>query len=453
MFRHHRFFASAALIAALIIQSFPVAARRGNVTGTEPGQLQAADEASVKITDLALRSALPGGGVPRAASSPDEAGGGAGFIQRVEVIWQAGVPKGVTLLGFDISVVADLNNGQSLSASRSVGGNVRTADFNFQLPAGGNGGGNTANGGGGNAAECKGFDCSLCGKKNPLALCATCCNNPGGNNTGGKGDLNNGGGGNTGGKGGFNGGDRGGINNGGNDSGGKAASCETKCRGKFKVGPGLQKCIEECQATSVKPKTPPRKSNFLTNNFAPGTSFINGAAPQKEKEGIKGGIIERLIRIGGVTASVTARFSRGAEVTALRGFLPPAAIPSGELAFDPNRLREAGNLRILKLIEIAKVPSLAKECPAGLDCFDVVAELRGDNSSGSPIKVSLEALYSNNQRRDAARLVNLLARPVRLSVERPTGATFTSVVVTINGVVAEAFTRSDQERRTFITLK
>ena len=92
-----------------------------------------------------------------------------------------------------------------------------------------------------------------------------------------------------------------------------------------------------------------------------------------------------------------------------------------------------------------EVVRLAAECPAGQNCFDVIAELRGVDANGQ-FKVSLEAIYSNGQRRTNSRTAGNLLRPVRLSVDKVAGATVSNVLVNINGGGnREQFTKTDTQ--------
>jgi len=479
-----RRFIPAALIAALLLQLLPVALPHQTFASlaaeSQLQQLQAANEAAVKITGIFVRDPLPGGAVPRDISLPDQLPGGNGILRRVEVTWNVALPKGVTLEGFDVEIKATLTKGGPLFERRAFGANARRADINLQLPGGnaapnnpsaGNAGtgntgaGNTGGGsfGGGpfdcakcatpnkltlteqrvcntqcknsasNAADCKGVDCRICQGQPSSSLCQTCCNPVGG-----------------------------GQNVSNKETKRETVTtvseldkCLTACNSK--TGLAKQKCQDDCRK---KHSPPPRsgKFNFLPQSFVPGNFLINHLAPQIQKsQGEPRGLIvlpdnpnELPAQISAVTATVTARLGRPAQAIALREFLPPAAAVIGELAPNPNpnRTREIGGLRLLKLIEIAKVPALARECPANQDCFDVIAEARG--TSAVNIKVSLEVLYSSNQRKEAPpRLVNSLARPVRISVERPRDATFVTVTPTVLAETSEAFTRSDTDQKFF----
>ncbi len=142
------------------------------------------------------------------------------------------------------------------------------------------------------------------------------------------------------------------------------------------------------------------------------------------------------------TVTVTARFSGGQEaVNIVREFVPPALNPTGELKARSGA--GSGEVQIAKVIELAKSPRAA-QCQAGRDCFEIVTQARDfSGNNGKGFNVNLEVIYSDGSRKTASAALTSPGRPVVLSVDRPAGASFTSVLVKVRGQGDGVFTKSD----------
>jgi hypothetical protein len=147
------------------------------------------------------------------------------------------------------------------------------------------------------------------------------------------------------------------------------------------------------------------------------------------------------ITIKNVRATVTGKFGSEAEALAFREFTSPADKATGELTprAERNRGSDSIALRINKLIHISEIAQRAKECPAGQDCFELMAQARGSGR----FKISLEAIYKNGQRKSVSRAVIALSRPILLNVDKPSGAELSSALVNIIAEAANDFTRTD----------
>lgn len=181
---------------------------------------------------------------------------------------------------------------------------------------------------------------------------------------------------------------------------------------------------------SPKP-TPTPKLNPPTPNPTPLPRPTPPAKPAPEQ-----------VRITKLQAFITAKFATGNDLAAFSEFIQPTDKATGEMRLKGAR---GDSLQVKKLIHLNEVARLATDCPAGQECFDVLAELRGVNANGQ-FKVSLEAIYSNGQRRTNSRTAGNLFRPVRLSVDKVAGATVANVLVNINGGGnREQFTKTDTQ--------
>lgn len=146
------------------------------------------------------------------------------------------------------------------------------------------------------------------------------------------------------------------------------------------------------------------------------------------------------VRITKLQAFVTAKFAAGNDLSAFSEFIQPTDAITGEMKLKGAR----GNaLQAKKLIHLNSVARLATECPAGQECFDIIAELRGAEANGQ-FKVSAEIIFANGVRRNVARTTGNLFRPVRLSVDKIAGTQIANVLVNIQGGGnREQFTKTD----------
>lgn len=385
MFRNNRLFVCFMLVFALLAQ--PLAAMAQDKTLKSGGANPSAGQngAGVEINKVRL-------------AGDDVA----------EVSWAVALPSGIEATGFEVRVDAELSNGLAQTDSKSFGGNARFGSFKFNLPAASNGGPKP---GGGNS-----------GTIGPA-------------NIGGKSGNNNSG------------------NTGNNNANLNQAVCQQRCFNTTKTG--IDKCIADCLKginsgnKNSGPKTveaksadkTPRKfgegnisggnnnggnntgsnSGGLKPNPNPGTPPLPRPTPPTQKP--------EAVRITSLRAFITAKFATGDDLAAFREFIQPTNKTTGELTPKGGR---GSSLQVKKLIHLNEVTRLAAECPAGQNCFDVIAELRGVDANGQ-FKVSLEAIYSNGQRRTNSRTAGNLLRPVRLSVDKIAGATVSNVLVNING--------------------
>ena len=391
MFRNFRSFAS--LILAFVMIAQPLAAMAQDKTLKSGGAGSAAQNAtSVDITRVR----------PQGAAS-------------AVVDWTVTLPAGVEVLGFDVVVRAELNNDlPPQTAQRSFGPNDRSGIFDFKLPT-------IAKETGSKAKEVQAP--TVPGKNNPRpgpgsfgserestilapSNSAKSSNNSG--NAGAKpvdsakakepkeskkesksddktarkfGEGNISGGGNNG-------------NTGGNNNGG---------------GNGIPpiRPIRPIPTPTPKPAIPPK---------------------------------EEPARIVTLKAKIVAKFVAGNDLAAFSEFIQPTDAITGEMKLKGAR----GNaLQAKKLIHLNSVARLATECPAGQECFDAIAELRGAEANGQ-FKVSMEVIFANGTRRNTTRVVGNLFRPVRLSVDKVSGQQIANVLVNINGGGnREQFTKED----------
>lgn len=148
------------------------------------------------------------------------------------------------------------------------------------------------------------------------------------------------------------------------------------------------------------------------------------------------------VRITKLQAFITAKFAIGNNLDAFSEFIQPTDKATGEMKLKGAR----GNaLQVKKLIHLNEVARLATECPAGQECFDALAELRGSEANGQ-FKVSAEFIFANGVRRNTTRTVGNLLRPVRLTVDKIAGTQVANVLVSINGGGnREQFTKTDTQ--------
>ena len=391
MFRNSRSFAS--LILAFVMIAQPLAAMAQDKTLKSGGAGSAAQNAtSVDITRVR----------PQGAAS-------------AVVDWTVTLPAGVEVLGFDVVVRAELNNDlPPQTAQRSFGPNDRSGIFDFKLPT-------IAKETGSKAKEVQAP--TVPGKNNPrpgpgsfgserestiLAPSSSAKSSNNSSNAGAKpvdsakakepkeskkesksddktarkfGEGNISGGGNNG-------------NNGGNNNGG---------------GNGIPpiRPIRPIPTPTPKPAIPPK---------------------------------EEPARIVTLKAKIVAKFVAGNDLAAFSEFIQPTDAITGEMKLKGVR----GNaLQAKKLIHLNSVARLATECPAGQECFDAIAELRGAEANGQ-FKVSMEVIFANGTRRNTTRVVGNLFRPVRLSVDKVSGQQIANVLLNINGGGnREQFTKED----------
>jgi hypothetical protein len=415
MLHKNRLFVTLVLVFALIVQALPITAQEKVAKSGGSNSSTAADGTDVAIKKLRLVGTFS-----------------------AQVDWDVALPAGVEVQGFDVKVEADLSTGQKQTSTRSFGGDARTGLFDFKL---------TASDGASNPL--------LPNPKPGKAI-------PG---TGSKSGDKSGGIGN---------------NNGGNTGGGNGVSldqqklCETDCAKGRQKAVEFQKCVAAClkgssgnNNTIGGPKEKEKSARKLgEGNISGGgknTSDPVGSgvgSNNNNNDGTIKPIVPKpiipkpvdpkpadpkptpkpdAVRITGLRAFITAKFAVGNDLAAFREFIQPANKITGELTPKNGR---GSSLQVSKLIHISEVAALARECPAGQDCFDVIAELRGANAAGQ-FKVSLEVLYPNGIRKTTSRAITNLLRPIRLSVDKPAGAQMASALVNINGGGnGEAFTKN-----------
>jgi hypothetical protein len=387
MFRNNRFFVSLFLVFALLAQ--PLVAMAQNKTLNSGGANSSAGQNGASVDLTRVRPVGP---------------------DVVDVTWDVVIPSGVEVLGFDVRVDAGLSNGTTQTDSQSFGGNARSGSFKFNLPLASNGGspkpgggtggiiGPANNGGGGigaNQAICQNGCAKSTKTSSDFQKCVASCQNGG--------------------------------SNGGGSNGIKEKSAQESDKTPRKFGQGN---ISGGGTVSPKP-TPTPKLNPSSSNPAPLPRPTPPAKPAQEQ-----------VRITKLQAFITARFATGNDLAAFSEFIQPTDKITGEMRLKGAR---GNSLQVKKLIHLNEVARLATDCPAGQECFDVLAELRGVNPNGQ-FKVSLEAIYSNGQRRTNSRTAGNLFRPVRLSVDKVAGATVANVLVNINGGGnREQFTKTDTQ--------
>lgn len=289
-----------------------------------------------------------------------------------EVSWNVAVPAGVEVQGFDVRVDAELSNGLAQTDSKSFAGNARFGSFKFNLPLVSNGG---AKPGGGSTGTLGPATSVKAAKANDKASSSKANASKSSDKTPrkfGEGNIsggnNNGGGGNN---------NTGGNNNNGNDKG---------------VRP-----ILPIPTPTPKPLSP---------------------NPPKEQA-----------RITSLRAFITAKFASGNDLSAFSEFIQPTDAITGEMKLKGAR---GTSLQAKKLIHLNSVARLAAECPAGQECFDIIAEARGAEANGQ-FKVSAEVIFASGVRRNVARTTGNLLRPIRLSVDKIAGTQVANVLVNING--------------------
>lgn len=302
----------------------------------------------------------------------------------VEVSWSVVLPAGVEATGFDVRVDAALSNGTAQTDSKSFGGDARSGTFKFNLPAASDGGPRPGGGGGTGTIGPAGKSV-----KNEKSSASNSASTTDGGKSGNKtprklGEGNITPGGNT--------------NAGNNNSGNNAGNGIRPVR----PTPTPKPVIPPIVIPTPKPLPPP-------------------AIPPKEKP--------EAVRITKLKAFITAKFAAGNDLSALSEFIQPTDKVTGEMKLKGAR----GNaLQAKKLIHLNEVARLATECPAGQECFDIIAEVRGAEANGQ-FKVSAEFIFANGVRRNTTRTVGNLLRPVRLSVDKIAGTQIANVLVTING--------------------
>lgn len=302
-----------------------------------------------------------------------------------EVSWVVVVPAGVEVQGFDVRVDAELSNGLAQTDSKSFAGNARFGSFKFNLPLISNGGAKPGGGSTGTLGPATSVKAAKANDKDSSSKKNASKSSDNTPRKFGEGNIsggnNNGGGGNN---------NTGGNNNNGNDKG-------------------------------VRPILP-----ILTPTPKP-------LSPNPPKE---------QARITSLRAFITAKFAAGNDLSAFSDFIQPTDAVTGEMKLKGAR---GNTLQARKLIHLNSVARLATDCPAGQECFDLVAELRGANASGQ-FKVSAEFIFANGVRRNASRTVGNLLRPVRLSVDKIAGTQIANVLVNINGGGnREQFTKQDTQ--------
>ncbi len=396
MFRNNRLFVSLMLVVALISQSLAVAAQGGiQSQPIKPANPAGNDEAVVSIIKVRL--------VGQSSA---------------EVEWKAKAPADVTIQGFDVKVQAELSNDQApLSAQRSFGANDRSGIFDFKLPASGK---------------------DLAGGPKP-----------GGKSLGG-----NQGGGNV------------GNNNTGNNNGNvenndlKLRNCQVQCSQKNKSSAELQKCVQACLNgggnNSASTGKSPRK--FGEGNISGGGNtggnnngntgggnnnnrpILPRPTPPPKQPVVPDPVKENPVRITSLRAVITAKFATGNDLSAFREFVQPTDKVTAEMTPKSGR---GSSLQVKKLVHLNEVARLAAECPAGQECFDIIAEIRGAEANGQ-FKVSMEVIFANGVRKNSTRTAGNLFRPIRLSVDKVSGQQVVNVLVNINGGGnREQFTKTD----------
>jgi len=288
-----------------------------------------------------------------------------------EVSWVVVVPAGVEVQGFDVRVDAELSNGLAQTDSKSFAGNARFGSFKFNLPLVSNGGAKPGGGSSGTIGPATSVKAAKGNDKDSLPKTNDSKSSDKTARKFGEGNISGGG------------------------SGG----------GKDKQEPG----------TGVNSGNPPLKPRPTPT---PKTLIPPAIPPQKEQA-----------RITSLRAFITAKFAAGNDLAAFSDFIQPTDAVTGEMKLKGAR---GNTLQARKLIHLNSVARLATDCPAGQECFDLMAELRGANASGQ-FKVSAEFIFANGVRRNATRTVGNLLRPVRLSVDKIAGTQIANVLVNING--------------------
>ncbi len=292
-----------------------------------------------------------------------------------EVNWEVALPAGVEVQGFDVRVDATLSNGTAQTDSKSFGGNARFGSFKFNLPLASNGGAKPGgNGGNGTigtispASIAEKEIASKGAKSSSGAKTVEVKETKSGEKTARKFGEGN---------------ISGGNNNGGNNTGGN--------------------------------------SGGLKPNPNPNPTPLPRPTPPTQKP--------EAARITSLRAFITAKFAAGNDLAAFREFIQPTDKTTGEMTIKGGR---GTSLQVRKLIHLNEVARLATECPAGQECFDILAEIRGVDANGQ-FKVSAEVIFANGVRRNTSRTTGNLLRPVRISVDKIAGTQVANVLVNING--------------------
>lgn len=306
----------------------------------------------------------------------------------VDVTWDVVIPAGVEVQGFDVRVDAALSNGTAQTDSKSFGGNARSGSFKFNLPLASNGGSKPGGGTTGTIGPANGGN-------NGITIAPKVTETKSADKTPRKFGEGNISGGNS----------NNGANN--NNNGGTG-------NGVRPVRPTPTPTPKPAPTPTPKPLPPPA---------------IN---PPKEEP----------VRITKLQAFITAKFAAGNDLAAFSEFIQPTDTITGEMKLKGAR---GTSLQVKKLIHLNEVARLATECPAGQECFDIIAELRGADANGQ-FKVSAEVIFANGLRKNTSRVVGNLFRPVRLSVEKVSGQQISNVLVNINGGGnREQFTKTDTQ--------
>lgn len=391
MFRNFRSFAS--LILAFVMIAQPLAAMAQDKTLKSGGAGSAAQNAtSVDITRVR----------PQGAAS-------------AVVDWTVTLPAGVEVLGFDVVVRAELNNDlPPQTAQRSFGPNDRSGIFDFKLPT-------IAKETGSKAKEVQAP--TVPGKNNPRP---------------GPGSF-------------------------GSDRDSTIVASNKSANSSNNSGNAGAKPVDSAKAKEPKESKKESKSDDKTaRKFGEGN--ISGGGNNGNTGGNNNGggngippirpirpiptptpkpaipPKEEPARIVTLKAKIVAKFVAGNDLAAFSEFIQPTDAITGEMKLKGAR----GNaLQAKKLIHLNSVARLATECPAGQECFDAIAELRGAEANGQ-FKVSMEVIFANGTRRNTTRVVGNLFRPVRLSVDKVSGQQIANVLVNINGGGnREQFTKED----------
>lgn len=381
MIRTNRLLTSLLLVFALLAQPLAALAQNKTLKSGAANSSAAQNGASVDI----LKVRPVGGDV-------------------VDVTWDVVIPAGVEVLGFDVRVDANLSNGTAQTDSKSFGGNARSGSFKFNLPLASNGGGGPKPGGGNGgvigpatsrniaASDIKAVE-TRSSDKAPRKF--------------GEGNIS--GGGNT-----------GGNNNPGNGGG---AIGIRPVRPTPTPTPIFPRPVRPTPTPTPRPVVPPI--------VIPTPKPLPKPEPKPEP-----------VRITKLQAFITAKFAAGNDLAAFSEFIQPTDATTGEMKLKGAR----GNaLQAKKLIHLNPVARLVAECPAGQECFDIIAELRGAEANGQ-FKVSAEVIFANGVRKNTSRVVGNLFRPVRLSVDKVPGQQISNVLVNINGGGnREQFTKTDTQ--------
>ncbi|MDX2044175.1 MAG: hypothetical protein SF097_23405 [Acidobacteriota bacterium] len=308
----------------------------------------------------------------------------------VEVTWGVQLPTGVQATGFDVLVEAQLSNGSTKTDNKSFGGDARSGNFKFNLLVVSNDG---LKPGSGNSGDIGPVTFNGKSDKGKLSSNSKSADNKSDDKTPrkfGQGNISGGG----------------------------------KNNNEEPIGPGVGSNKGNNGIRPVKPTPTPKP---VIPPVAPKPTPKPSPKPEQ-------------VRITTLRARINAKFAAGNDLAAFSDFIQPTDAVTGEM-----RLKGArGNaLQAKKLIHLNSVARLATECASGQECFDIIAELRGAEATGQ-FKVSMEVIFANGVRRNTARTVGNLFRPVRLSVDKIAGQQIANVLVNINGGGnREQFTKTD----------